>query len=79
MPGTRQWITQTQVCVTLTLLVQDLNAWNPPVDQQTNTGMCDLDITGTRSQCLEPASPIHSTSLEMSEVSSGAYSTPLAK
>ena len=24
--------------VTLTLLVRDLNAWNPPVDQQTDTG-----------------------------------------
>ena len=57
MPGTNQWINrQTQVCVTLTLPVQDLNAWNPPVDQQTDTGMCDLDITGTGSQCLEPAS-----------------------
>ena len=57
MPETRKWINrQTQVCVTLTLLVQDLNAWNPPVDQQRDTGMCDLDITGIGSQCLEPAS-----------------------
>ena len=47
---------ETVEVVTLTLLVQDLNAWNPPVDQQTDTGMCDLDITGTRSQCLKPAS-----------------------
>ena len=40
MPETRKWINrQTQVCVTLTLLVQDLNAWNPPVDQQADTGM----------------------------------------